>query len=97
MGNQIVINIFKDSVTTYPDGVARAVAADATVVGYDSNVYLEQYPVDRCAGETISPQTFLKIIAGGVMLWTDETIESWSAKVSAIGCCSEGDRLEQDI
>lgn len=87
MGKQIVIKIFKDRVTTYPDGVDRAVDADSVVIGYDHNVYLELYPVDRCAGEVITPQTFLKIKDGGVFLWTDETIESWAQKVSDMGCC----------
>jgi|ERR1700761_504721 len=87
MGKQIVINIYKDRVTTYPDGVARAVSADAVVIGYDNNVYLEIYPVDRCAGEVLTPQTFLKIKDGGVFLWTDETINSWSEKVTGMGCC----------
>lgn len=88
---QVVIKVFKDQVSTYPDGCERAVSAAAQVIGLDNTVYTEIYP--PACGEVLGPSTFLKLRENGNFIWTDETIETWNAKVNSINCCAEGFEL----
>ena len=92
---QIVVNVFKDQVTTYPEGCPRAVDIKSQVIGPDANVYLEMFPADRCAGaEMPVPTTLLKIKQGNNFLWIDETEASWNAKVNGVNCCPGGPSWE---
>lgn len=86
---QVITKVFKDQAGIYPNGCDRPIASDVAIIGMDPNVYLEVWPPDRCGGEVITPQSFLKIKdKNGHIFWIQETVGTWAGKVNGAGCCA---------